>query len=251
MPLLENLMALHREEERIRSLSVVQIESDSALQFQIEAIETSMTVLIHFSSRHPTTDHDLLAIQELGCRLNTTLPSALKLVLSGYYLSAAAQARDLIETGQVLDYLSTDRRLIAKWRTAEEYKDRKPFEPKEVRKALDKRDGNKERKRAAHYRDLSTYATHPHPKATLLLRRAGGGLTQGGPFHDDKLLFHILHEIGDSALLAAEAYLRHFSTLMAVDVATRALFLEVVGRWHARRKSAPASGTERVLGQAE
>ena len=238
MPLPENLMALHSEEERIRSLSVIQIESDPALQFQIEAIETSMTVLIHFSSCQPSTDRDLLTIQELGCRLSTSLPSGLKLVLSGYYLPAAAQARELMETGQLLDHLGMDRKLIAKWRAAEGWEERKPFEPKEVRKVLDKRDGNKERKRAAHYHVLSTYATHPHPEATLLLRRAGGALTQGGPFHDDKLLFHVLHEIGNGALLAAEAYLRHFNMLTPEDVATRTLFREVVDRWPAGRKSA-------------
>lgn len=238
MPLPENLMELHFEEERVRSLSVVQIESDLALQFQLDAIEMAMTVLIHFSSRYPSKDNDLLAIQELGCRLSTSLPAGLKSVLSGYYLPAAGQARDLMETGQLLDYLSGDRKQIENWRVAESWEERKPFEPKNVRKVLDKRDGNKERKRAKHYSDLSTYATHPHPKATLLLRRAGGHLTQGGPFHDDKLLFHILHELGDGALIAADAFIRHFEMLTPEDAATRAAFHEVVDRWRARRKSA-------------
>ncbi|MEK7993297.1 MAG: hypothetical protein AAB403_05780 [Planctomycetota bacterium] len=241
MPLPQNLLALHFEEERIRSLSLTQIASDPGMQGQIESLEASMTVLIHFSSRYPSESRDLLTIQELGCRLNTSISSGLKLVLSGYYLPAVAQRRDLFETGQLLDHFRSDSKLIAEWREAESRRDRDPFQPKNVRKALDDRDGNKERKRDIHYRDLSIYATHPHPKATLLLRRAGGSLTHGGPFHDDKLLFHILHEIGDGALLAAEAFLRHFKMQTREDAATHARFQEVVSSWHARRKHAAIS----------
>ena len=104
----DNLRRLHIEEERIRSRSLAQIEAEPAMAFHVEALETAMNTLVHFSFRWSSEDRDVITIQELGVRLCSSAACSFKLVLSGYYLSAIAQLRDLFETGQLLDFLGTD-----------------------------------------------------------------------------------------------------------------------------------------------
>ena len=109
----DNLRRLHIEEERIRSRSLAQIEVEPAMAFRVEALETAMNTLVHFSLRWSSEDRDVITIQELGVRLCSSAACSFKLVLSGYYLSAMAELRDLFETGQLLDFLGTDASLIA------------------------------------------------------------------------------------------------------------------------------------------
>jgi hypothetical protein len=229
----DNLRRLHIEEERIRSRSLAQIEAEPAMAFHVEALETAMNTLVHFSLRWSSEDRDVITIQELGVRLCSSAACSFKLVLSGYYLSAIAQLRDLFETGQLLDFLGTDASLIAMWREADSRKAREQFEPRNVRAALDKRDGLEHGQRAKRYRAMSTYGTHPHPKATLLLRTSGSSLTQPAPFFDSKRLAAVLDEIGTNSLYAAEQLLTHFKSRDAEDDATRSAFDRMVARWNA------------------
>ena len=80
--------------------------------------------------------------------------ASFKLVMSGYYLPATAQIRDLFETGQLLDFLGTDASLIAMyWREADDRKAREQFRAKEMcGPCSTKRDGFQQGQRATRYR---------------------------------------------------------------------------------------------------
>lgn len=232
-PTLDNLAALHTQEECVRSLSFGQIASDPKLAFQLDAVEASITVFFHFATQRPDETLDVRTIQHLGIRLCNSATSSFKLLMSGYYQPAAAGLRDLLETGLLLDYLSTDPKLVAAWRDAATWKEREQFEPKHVRKALDRRDGFSEKKREEHYRTLSTFATHPHPKGFQLLRRSDSTLAELAPFHDPKLLSALLHEASMDSLHSAEKFLQHFEMRTPDDRATQAGFSEIVRGWSA------------------
>src|SRR5262249_44734450 len=159
----KNLIRLHAEEERIRHVSLDQVASEPELPLHIEAIEASLTVFLHFATNWPSDDIDKRTIQHLGLRLCNTTTGSFKLAMAGNHQGAAMLARDLIETGLLLDLLRTKPHLIAVWREAETRRERDPFQPVKVREALDERDGFTEKNREKHYRVLSTYAAHPHP----------------------------------------------------------------------------------------
>ena len=182
-----------------------------------------MNTLVHFSLRWSSEDRDVITIQELGVRLCSSAACSFKLVLSGYYLSAIAQLRDLFETGQLLDFLGP-MQLNCMRREADSWKVREQFEPRNVRAVLDKRDGLEHGQRAKRYRAMSTYGTHPHPKATLLLRTSGSSLTQPAPFFDSKRLAAVLDETSTNSLYAGEQLLTHFKSRNAEDDATRSAF---------------------------
>jgi hypothetical protein len=231
---LQNLSALHAEEERIRSISFQQVADNPKLAFQLEAIAASITVFVHFVNERPDETIDVRTVQHLGIRLCNSATSAFKLLMSGYYQPAAAQIRDLLETGFLLDYLSTDLKLITAWRETDDWKERdKLFGPKHVRRALDRRDGSTEGKRAEHYSELSTYAMHPNPKGFLLLRKSGSTLAGLAPFHDVEMLSALLHEESKDGLHAAEKFLTHFDIRTKADEATKSGFSEIVARWMA------------------
>lgn len=224
----ENLLTLHEMEESVRSKSLEQIKNDEGLRFQLRALETSMTVFLHFATKRIASDQDNLAIQHLGLRLLESAAASLKLVLAGYYRAAAGQARDLLETGFLLDYLHEHPSQIEVWRKAESSRDRGPFEPRNVRSALDKRDGFVEKKREEHYRVLSRYATHPHPKGFLLHSANTAAPT------DDELLKGLINESAMDALLAAEQFVKHFAMLTPEDLATRDGLREMTKQWSQR-----------------
>lgn len=156
MTIADNLLMLQVEEDRIRSVSLNHIGQHDNLRLHADAIEAAMSVIEHFTVGWTTSDLDELTVQHLGIRLFNAAASALRLLLCGYYQNSTAQLRDLLETAFLLDYLRTAPGLVATWRDARGATDRDQFRPVKVRESLDTRDGFKERKRAEHYRLLST-----------------------------------------------------------------------------------------------
>src|SRR5262245_5546806 len=108
----------------------------------------------------------------LGIRLFNGAAAVLKLCLSGYYQTAALQARDLLETAFLLDLFTADAALIAVWRA--DSNDAR-FRPVRVRMTLDDRDGFRERKREQAYKLLCELAGHPNEKGFRLLTGKAGG----------------------------------------------------------------------------
>ncbi len=135
-PFPKNFSGLHSGEEFVRSKSIEAIEKYEDLLQHANAIERSANIihyLIHKDEHH---DEDDLTIRLLGIRLFNSINASLKLLLSGYYQAAAMQIRDVLETIFLLDYLNTDKALIAEWRDANDNDRYKKFRPKEVRKKI-------------------------------------------------------------------------------------------------------------------
>ena len=87
----ENFISLHRHEEELRRQSIAAVEASPDLLLHAEALEGAMNALDHFTRGYSTDDQDKLTIQLLGIRLFNTSASALKLLLSGYYQTAASR----------------------------------------------------------------------------------------------------------------------------------------------------------------
>jgi hypothetical protein len=136
----DNLISLHRGEEFLRDKSLEAIQANAKLRLHMEIVECAMDVLDSFRS-YPTGDEGLKVIQVLGMRQFNAFASALKLMLSGYNQTSALILRDVLETVFLVDYFSTDRLAIAKWRMADKAARVKDFKPVKIREALDKRDG--------------------------------------------------------------------------------------------------------------
>jgi hypothetical protein len=235
----QNLVTLHAEEERVRSVHLEIVQSNADLSEHLRSIEAAMAIIYYYAHDWHTEDQNMLTVQLLGLRLFNGAASALKLLLSGYFQTAAAQLRDLLETAFLLDYFDTDAALIAKWRAADEKEHREAFAPVRVRGALDKRDGYKGKKRAEQYHLLCTLATHPHPKGFRLLRPAANGLAIIGPFKDENSLKALLFEFAKILVPAANHFHNHFEQRSKADILTSVVFLRMSGRWANRFLGAP------------
>src|SRR5262245_53853901 len=112
----ENLANLHRGEEELRAKSIAHARASETLSAHIAMIHSAMDLIDYFCRQHRHENEDQLTIQVLGIRLFNACASALKLLLSAYYQTAALQERDLLETAFLLDLFTADETLIAAWR---------------------------------------------------------------------------------------------------------------------------------------
>src|SRR5207302_8090979 len=94
----ENFTSLHKHEEQIRVDSLRLIEKNENLNDHLEMIHRSMAIIYALAHDHAKTSDDELTILYLGLRLFNSAASSLKLSLSGYYQSAFALVRDVLET---------------------------------------------------------------------------------------------------------------------------------------------------------
>lgn len=130
---------------------------------------------------------------KLLCKCFNAAASDVKLALSGYYQTAFQQARDIMETGFLLDYFGTSPEKIVVWKAADRTTRRKLFDPVQIRKALNARDGNTEERRAAEYSKLSELAAHVTWRGFRLTTRHG--FCELGPFVEAINLKAWLHEM--------------------------------------------------------
>ena len=136
----------HAHEEKLRAESMAIIESDPEFGRRLEMIEKAMAIIFTFTIDHTSRTVDENTAQMLGVRLFNAAGTGLKLALSGYYQAAFHQARDIMETGFLLDYFRTSPGQISVWRTSDRATRRKFFDPVKIRIALDDRDKDTEKK---------------------------------------------------------------------------------------------------------
>ena len=131
-----------------------------------------------------------------------------KLALSGYYQTAFHQARDIMETGYLLDFFRTSPDQRAVWKASDRKIRRKLFDPVKVRIALDERDGDTSKTREAEYNKLSELASHATFRGFRLTTR--GGFGELGPFVEKTNLLAWLEEmvlrLGPSAVTYANQF---------------------------------------------
>jgi len=206
--LFSDLNVTHDHEEKLRAESMALIQSDPELSKRLVIIEKAMTVIFGYTLEHTSRSEDETTVKLLGIRVFNAAASGLKLALSGYYQTAFQQARDIMETGFLLDYFRTSPEKIAIWKGADRAMRRKLFDPVQIRKALDERDGDKEMHRAAEYGKLSELASHATWRGFRLTTRQGFG--ELGPFVEIINLKAWLHEmvlrLGPSAVMYAEQF---------------------------------------------
>ena len=198
----ENLVRLHEGEEQLREKALSLVAEDDRLTLHLgvtEAVMDMLDVLRQFE----TEDEDLKAVKMLSLRLFNAFAASVKLALSGYSQNSALVMRDILETVFLIDLFRTDRATIKRWRFADTKASRQEFQPIEVRKALDARDGFSGQKRAAMYKLLSELAGHPNMKSVHMLRPKGMD-ARNGPFMEKPTLEAVLSEMGRLALQVGE-----------------------------------------------
>ncbi|WEX89294.1 hypothetical protein PZN02_001857 [Sinorhizobium garamanticum] len=206
----ENLISLHAGEEAVSRSSLELISGDEDLLLHVLMIERVMDTLQFYRVSYDEETEEQLIVKLLGARLFNALGSAMKLLLSGYYQAAAMHIRDILETSFLLDYFSTDRQLIERWKAVPEDQRNKEFGPVVVRKALDQRDGFKEMKRAEHYKLLCKLAGHPTFEGLGMLRPAPGEDAHMGPFFVPALLVATIQELVKVGVLASGTFTHFF-----------------------------------------
>lgn len=191
----ENLHFLHSGEEVARQKSIALIEDDEPLSRHVEMIETIMDLLQFYRMDYAEKDENQLIVKLLGARIYNAIGAAIKLILGGYYQAAGQQIRDILETAFLLDYFSTDKALIQRWKVVAEPERMKEFNLAKIREVLDARDGFTEKKRMEHYKLLSSIAGHPTFAGFAMLRPTPGADAHMGPFFVPALLNATIQEL--------------------------------------------------------
>ena len=225
----ENLISLHKHEEKIRADSLRLIEAQQDLSDHLAIIHGSMAVIYALAHDHANANDDELTIKYLGLRLFNSAASSIKLSLSGYYQAAFALVRDTFETVALLDYLHTSPTQIAAWKASDKKQRIAQFGPGAIRNALNSRDQFSGNKRKEMYDRLSEYASHATAPGFQLL--APEGLGQIGPFLSEKYLKALLEEAVKFLVHGATIFMGHFPNVEPRLLLEKAGFLEHANRW--------------------
>jgi hypothetical protein len=198
----------HVREEKLRAESMAIIEGDAEFGRRLEMIERAMAIIFTFTIDHISRTVDENTAQMLGVRLFNAAGTGLKLALSGYYQPAFHQARDIMETGFLLDYFRTSPAQISVWRASDRATRLKFFDPVKIRIALDDRDEDTTKKREQEYNKLSEMASHATFRGFSLTSR--GGFGELGPFVEPINLKAWLEEmvlrLGPAAVMYANQF---------------------------------------------
>lgn len=236
----DKFINLHLGEKALRAQSVSLIAADGNARLHATIIEQGqdlLDILIHDEGH---SDDDDLTIKLLGIRLFNGCAVTLNLLLSGYYQNAALHMRDLLETSFLLDYLQSNRPLIAEWRTADKKKRMSMFGPATVRIALDDRDGFTERKREEHYNMLCELASHPTYRGFQMLCPDRSN-AHCGPFLEAKAMKASLSELAKIVVHAVGIFNLFIEWKSASVAEAKISYIEAQGRWLTRFFNAPSN----------
>lgn len=225
----ENLVRLHQYEEQLRENAIALVAADSLLELHLCVAEAVMDMLDIFR-QFKTEDEDLKVVQMLSLRLFNAFASSIKLALSGYSQNGAQLMRDILETVFLIDLFRTDRAVIERWRLADTKARRREFQPIEVRKALDARDGFSGQKRADIYKLFSELAAHPSMMSVHMLRPKGTD-ARNGPFIEKPTLEAMLSEMGRLAVQVGEVVTAFLPRDWPPAVGPAVVFAKLKARW--------------------
>lgn len=234
----QNLSNLHIAEELLRDKALGFVAKDERLKLHIAVVESTMD-LIDVFRQFDTSDEDIKVIQILGMRIFNAFGAALKLSLSGYHQNSALILRDVLETTFLIDYFSSNRVKIERWRFADKKVRMKEFSPVKIREALDARDGFTEKKRHAMYELFSELASHPTMKSVFMMRPQKDGDAVSGPFMEATSLEAVISEMGRLAIQVGEQINLFFPEDRSHGVKSRTAFFNLKLRWINTFYSAP------------
>jgi hypothetical protein len=233
---LDNIRIVHEQEERYRVESLALIEGEESRRSQLHLVELALSLLVYFTHDYEAKTEDEFTIQRLGIRLFNAGSSAVKLGLSGYYQVAFSLARDIMETGFLLDYLRTAPQDIARWRDLSDREHWKSFRPELIRKRLEERDRSGANGGAAPYKALSRLASHPTAGGFAMTRK--GGEAHVGPFISEAFIDGFLREMVMRLVPAAWVFSLHFPAvpkeLTAFQEVFGAKIINLVRTWDAQ-----------------
>ena len=229
----EEFIRLHQGEEEVRAKAIALIESSADLCAHARMVKQSADLIYHFVHKDQHCDEDDLTIRLIGIRVFSALNASLSQMLAGYYQSAAAQIRDLMETFFLLDLLGTDRSLIKEWREADDTARWNKFRPSKVREALDKRDEISGGRRGAEYKMLSDLAGHPSPHGFRLYRLPDGS-HHCGPYFEEKVLDATLAELAKAATQSGVHCGFLFEPVTRADYQMKLSYMEAQNVWFMR-----------------
>ena len=225
----DNLESLFKQEEDIRVQSILHINSENDLKDHLAIVYDSLNMIFDLTIHYVPVLEDELTIQFLGIRLFNSVTCSLKLFLSGYYQNSVALQRDILETGFLLDYFSSNPSKISEWRSSSSKERFRKFKPKLVRDALDTRDGFKTEKRKEIYSMMCEYATHPSFPGIKLFSPVGGARI--GAFFDATFLKSVLVELALRVPLSALVYMDHFKNLPQNYLRPKIEFIDKLKNW--------------------
>ena len=130
--------------------------------------------------------------------------------------------------------LSSSPEQIGAWKTSDAKTRKSSFGPLQIRMALDRRDGNTERKREKAYAVLSENATHATYGGFRLTMKNGDG--QFGPFVDEPKLKAWIGELSLRLLPSAELFGAHFLDAPADVLRLYVSYRKQVLEWWERNK---------------
>jgi hypothetical protein len=96
-------------------------------------IQKVMALIFGYTIDHRSRSEDEATMQLLGIRLFNAGASGVKLAFSGYYQTAFHQARDIMETGFLVDYFRTSPEQRAVWKRSDRKMRRELFDPVKIR----------------------------------------------------------------------------------------------------------------------
>ncbi len=225
-----NLQGLHLHEEALRKRALSLIQGDDKTKLHFEIVEAAMDLADTFRQLR-TEDQDLKVIQLFSLRVFNALGSSLKLALSGYNQNAALILRDVLETVFLLDYFTSNRGQISRWRHADSAARQREFRPIKIREALDTRDGFTGNKRHEMYKMFSELASHPTMNSVLMLRPERGGDAVIGPFVEATGLKSTIAEMGRLAAQVGVHLDLFFPETWQAARPTRHHFIELARVW--------------------
>jgi hypothetical protein len=208
------------------------VRENAELQDHIQLLHAAFG-LLPVIIRHAThRDSSELAFLRLGIRLFNSAGAAFKLVRSGYYQSALAAIRDVVEIQFLLDLFRRDQQELADWVSLSPADREKQFKPVEVRRKLDAFDGYTERLRGEAYKLFCQYGAHPTPEGFCII--SPEGWTQIGPFPSEERVIACIQELAKHFPYACLLFSGQFTSDDAEVLTAKARFLAVLEVWRKR-----------------
>jgi hypothetical protein len=234
-----NFEELHKNEKEIRTISILEINSQPHLKDHSDMLDVSLAVIRLFFMEYRSKNEEELIIQFLGARLYNSIVAALNLLLSGYYQCTTMIQRDILETGFLIDYFSKFRAEILKWKVCSEDERKKFFGPAKIRTKLDEWYGFKSQKRKQAYQLLCSLASHPSFQGFKLISK--NKLVRLGSFFDEKLLRETLEELVKRVPLITIHFIDFFEIPRDILFFEQKLdFLKKWSQWNTKYKKFPS-----------
>ena len=176
--LFSDIEETHGHEEKLRRESMALIEADPELSRRLEMVQKAMALIFGYTIEHTSRSEDETTVQLLGIRLFNAAASGIKLALSGYYQTAFHQARDIMETGYLLDYFRTSPTQRAVWKQGDSRTRRKLFDPVIIRIAWT--NGTETPRRSDKPNTTSSRSWHHMRRSEDFNSRCAAGLPNSG-----------------------------------------------------------------------